>query len=177
MTDMQKHFGVHILKEYFEINFQYFVSENKLIQFKAWAAFALSLLECQPCTSDCVWLTLAGSGQIRIMTSNHYCLAFADDTITGSYMPSEISIRLLKYFFYNQHIGCFKGQVRGQGFLHNYKCGNAYSKSQALLLGKLPVIVPQSKPAVIVHSSLICNHTNVVIKYWSINYNLEMNSV
>lgn len=87
IIDMWKYFCVHILKEYFENNSQYLVSENKLMQFKAWAAFALSLLECQPWTSDCVWLNLAGSDQIRIMTLNH-CSAFADDTITGSHMHS-----------------------------------------------------------------------------------------
>lgn len=53
------------IKKNFEINSQYLVSENKLIQIKAWAAFALSLLEWQPCTSDCVWLNLAGSGQLE----------------------------------------------------------------------------------------------------------------
>lgn len=92
------------------------------------------------------------------------------------YALYEISIRLLKYFLYNQHIGCFKGQVR-QSFLHNYKCGNAYSNSQALLLAKLPVIVPQSNPGVIAHRFLICTHINVMIKYWPINYNLKMSSV
>lgn len=67
-------------------------------------------------------------------------------------------IKLLKYFPYNQHIGCFKGQVRKWSFLHNYKCGNAYRIFQVLLVAKPLVIVPQFNPAVIVQLRHLCMH-------------------
>lgn len=154
------------------------MSENKLMQFNSMSCLRPKLVRT---SAMHLWLCLIESSRVWPNYSNNLkpllfsiCWWYNHRVIYALY---EISTRLLKYFFYNQHIGCFKGQVRRQSFLHNYKCGNAYSNSQALLLGKLPVIVPQSNPAVTVHSFLICTHINVMIKYWPINYNLKMSSV